>query len=424
MARPSPKSPTPPAAPTARALLPGAVAASSIGLVLTAGLLAAYLVPLIIQSLTDELGIAPSVAGSLVTGMLLVSAIGSGLAAGAAAGRRRPALARAGLVVSAAGCVVAALVPHIVPVLAGMLAVGCGSGVAVATSSAALAAARDVDRMTSASLVINRLLSAAVLALVPILGGGLMVTFLALGGFALLMLPVVAGLPAAPAAASGSPTPVDRSSTIGPALSWLLLACIVVSALSEESLWAVSAVVAVGQVGLPELTVGLILSAAALTGLVGVLLVAVLGSRFGRAVPLAVLLVLGGICKFVAVTTTSGPVFIAAILAWSVWYPATITYLLALAASLQRAGRWAALAQSAYLCGATLAPLVGSSLGEFLGYHPTGWLLGGSSVLLAAPLAFLAHRADRRRPAEVTEATPDHESSGPAAAQHTPGVFS
>jgi hypothetical protein len=69
-------------------------------------------------------------------------------------------------------------------------------------------------------------------------------------------------------------------------------------------------------------------------------------------------------------------VFIAAILAWSVWYPATITYLLALAASLQRAGRWAALAQSAYLCGATLAPLVGSSFGEFLGYHPTGLLLG------------------------------------------------
>jgi MFS transporter, DHA1 family, inner membrane transport protein len=178
----------------------------------------------------------------------------------------------------------------------------------------------------------------------------------------------------------------------------------------------VSAGVALGQVGLPEPTVGLILSAAALTGLVGVLLVAVLGSRFGRAVPLAVLLVAGGICKFLAVTTTSGPVFIAAILSWSVWYPATITYLVALAASLQRAGRWAALAQSAYLCGATLAPLAGSILVEILGYHPTGWLLGGSSVLLAVPLAFLAHRADRPRPVtEATRTTRGHESSGPAA---------
>lgn len=412
MARPSPEVPAQPAASTAHHWLPFAVAASSIGLVLTSGLLAAYLVPLIIQSLGDELGIAPSVAGSFATGMLLISAVASGLAAGPASGPRRRALARAGLVVSAIGCVVAAFVPHVVAVLAGMLALGAGSGIAAATSSAALAGARDVDRMTSASLVINRLMSAAVLALVPLLGGGRMVAFLAIGGFALLMLPAVAGIPPAPAAASDPKAQVDRSSTIGPALSWLLLACVVLSALSEESLWAVSAGVAITQVGLPEPTIGLILSAAALTGLVGVLLVALLGSRFGRAIPIAVLLILGGICKFVAVTTTSGPVFTAAILAWSIWYPATITYLLALAASLQRAGRWAALGQSAYLCGAALAPLAGSSFVEFLGYHSTGWLLGGSSLLLAVPLAFIAHRADRQQHGELATST---EATGPAA---------
>ncbi|NKX55603.1 MFS transporter [Arthrobacter mobilis] len=359
------------------------------------GYMIANVIPLIIAAMEADLGLEPVAAGALGTAMMLCSAASGTLLARRASRPNRYKLARAGLLVMAAGSLVAALAPLPWLAVAGVVVAGLGAGAGIASGGAAIAATADPDRTSGLAALVNRLLAALLLLVVPLFGISMASSFLALAALALLGALICRPLPEAPAAAGHLPVAVDRRTRI---LGLVLAAGACLWAVGEDSLWAMSSGMGVDQAGLDGPGIGLLLSISTAAGLAGILVATVLGSRLGRVVPLAVLLVLGAAAKLVTATTGDPAVFGTAFIAWNTIYAATFVTIVALSAAVHSSGRYAALLTSVYLFGSALSPLFGAALVEAAGYAGFGLSTALISAAVAVPFLWVAVSL-RRQPA-------------------------
>lgn len=394
--------------------LPSAVATFGIGI---AGYLGVNLSPYMITALQAALASDVLTASWIVTAALLATAV-TGLAiARLCAGPRRLLVARLGLALSVAGFGVAALVPVPAAVVVGLLVGGVGAGGAVAASGAALAAFINPDRVAGINGLANRGVITVILAVVPLVGLAPLNVFGVLAGFALVTLAVSAWLPKAPAlaaleapdaatavarsAADASPErPARRLETIA---GLGLLVVFALWAVSEDSLWAMAGVMGAEQAGLSPEGLGIALSGATAGGLVGCILLMIVGDRLGRAVPLAVLLVLGGILKIAEGQVADATSFIVVFIAWNTIYAIAFMYFVATSAALDADGRWSGPLLAVYLVGSSLTPVIGAALVEVSGFQGFAVVLGISSFVLAVPSFIVARISSRlqRREAEL-----------------------
>ncbi|GAA1252854.1 hypothetical protein JOF42_002750 [Microbacterium phyllosphaerae] len=390
--------------------LPSATATFTIGI---AGYLGVNLSPYMITAAQTGLGIDVLAASWLVTATLLLTAV-TGLAiAPLCAGARRLAVARAGLAVATLGFATAALVPTLM--LPGLLLGGAGAGGAVAASGAALAAFRNPDRVAGFNGLANRGVITIVLAVIPLVGLAPIDVFGALALFSIVGLIVSAWLPAAPvvdpraaaAVAEAMPIEVPPTGTVrlAPARSrtvtvagFGLLVVFALWAASEDSLWAMAGVMGAEQTGLTPEGLGIALSGATAGGLIGSLLLMIVGSRLGRAVPLAVLLATGGVLKIVEGFTTDPTGFIVVFIAWNTVYAIAFMYFVSTSAALDADGRWSGPLLAVYLVGSALTPVIGAALVSVLGFQGFAVALGIASFVLAVPasaIALLSTRLER-----------------------------
>ncbi|KQQ64842.1 MFS transporter [Microbacterium sp. Leaf320] len=390
--------------------LPTATATFAIGI---AGYLGVNLSPYMITAAQTGLGIDVLAASWLVTATLLLTAV-TGLAiAPLCAGAHRRTVARAGLAIAAVGFAAAALVPSLM--LPALLLGGAGAGGAVAASGAALAAFRNPDRVAGFNGLANRGVITIVLAVIPLVGLAPIDVFGALALFSVLGLLVSAWLPAAPvvdpraaaAVAEAMPIEVPPTGTVrlSPARSrtvtiagFGLLVVFALWAASEDSLWAMAGVMGAEQTGLTPEGLGLALSGATAGGLVGSVLLMIVGSRLGRAVPLAVLLLSGGVLKIVEGFTTDPTAFIVVFIAWNTVYAIAFMYFVATSAALDADGRWSGPLLAVYLVGSALTPVIGAALVSVLGFQGFAVTLGIASFVLAVPasaIALLSTRLER-----------------------------
>ncbi len=82
-----------------------------------------------------------------------------------------------------------------------------------------------------------------------------------------------------------------------------------------------------------------------------------------------------------------------------------LTYLIALAASLDPAGRWTVLVGAASSLGVACGPLTGATLAARLGYPGAGAVLGATLLLATAPLVAVARRTAPARSASADART-------------------
>ncbi|GAA2037791.1 hypothetical protein GCM10009819_23090 [Agromyces tropicus] len=374
--------------------LPGAVATFGIGI---AGYLGVNLSPYMIAALQAALAADVLTASWIVTATLLATAVTGLVVARLCAGPRRLAVARIGLVIAAAGFGIAAIVPAPAAVVAGLLAGGIGAGGAVASSGAALAAFIDPERVAGLNGLANRAVITVILAIVPMIGLVPVSVFGVLAGVSLVMLATTAWLPAAPilephatgaaAASARTGSPAGRRVTIA---GLALLACFAMFAVSEDSLWAMAGVMGAEQAALTPEGLGLALSGATAGGIIGAILITIVGDRFGRALPLAILLTAGGALKVVESTVTDPTVFVAVFIAWNTVYAITFLYFVSTAAALDADGRWSGPLFAVYLVGSALTPVIGAALVEALGFTGFGIVLGIASFALITPVALVA----------------------------------
>lgn len=390
--------------------LPTATATFAIGI---AGYLGVNLSPYMITAAQTGLGIDVLAASWLVTATLLLTAV-TGLAiAPLCAGTHRRTVARAGLALATLGFATAALAPGIM--LPALLLGGAGAGGAVAASGAALAAFRNPDRVAGFNGLANRGVITVVLAVIPLIGLAPVDVFGALALFSILGLLASAWLPEAPvvgpqaAAAVAEAMPIDVPPTgavrLSPARSrtvtiggFGLLVVFALWAASEDSLWAMAGIMGAEQTGLTPEGLGLALSGATAGGLIGSVLLMIVGSRLGRAVPLGILLVTGGVLKIVEGFTTDATAFIVVFIAWNTVYAIAFMYFVSTSAALDADGRWSGPLLAVYLVGSALTPVIGAALVGVLGFQGFAIALGVASFVLAVPasaIALLSTRLER-----------------------------
>ena len=397
--------------------VPTATATFAIGI---AGYLGVNLSPYMITAAQTGLGIDVLAASWLVTATLLLTAV-TGLAiAPLCAGVHRRAVARTGLAIAVVGFATAALVPALM--LPALLVGGAGAGGAVAASGAALAAFRNPDRVAGFNGLANRGVITIVLAVIPLVGLAPIDVFGALALFSAIGLIVTAWLPAAPVAdpraaaavAEAMPIEVPPTGTVrlSPARSrtvtiagFGLLVVFALWAASEDSLWAMAGVMGAEQTGLTPEGLGIALSGATAGGLIGSLLLMIVGSRLGRAVPLAVLLVAGGVLKIVEGFTSEPTAFIIVFIAWNTVYAIAFMYFVSTSAALDADGRWSGPLLAVYLVGSALTPVIGAALVSVLGFQGFAVALGIASFILAVPASAIALLSTRLERATTTSET-------------------
>ena len=408
---------------------PTAASTFAIGI---AGYLGVNLSPYMITALQTGLGADVLTASWIVTATLLATAVTGLATAPLCAGSHRRRVARVGLTAALLGFLAAAVVPVGAVVVAGLLIGGIGAGGAVSSAGAALAAFRNPDRVAGFNGLANRGVITVVLAVIPLIGLAPIQVFGALALFSLIGLIAVGWMPAAPVAdpqagaavAEAMPVEVPETgalrtpranrtaSRLVTIAGFVLLVTFALWAVSEDSLWAMAGVMGAEQAGLTPEGLGLALSGATAGGLVGSLLLMAVGNRLGRAVPLAVLLVLGGALKVALGFVTDPTAFIVVFIVWNTVYAIAFMYFVSTSAALDADGRWSGPLLSVYLVGSALTPVIGAALVDVLGFEGFAIFLGVASFVLAVPafaVAAISSRVERdasAQAARVTEEVP------------------
>ncbi|MCM3657874.1 MFS transporter [Agromyces mediolanus] len=392
-----------------------------------AGYLGVNLSPYMIGALQSSLGADLLTASWIVTGALLATAVVGLAIAPLCAGPRRRLVARAGLALGAIGFGAAALVPAPAVIVGGLLLGGAGAGGAVAAAGAALAAFRNPDRVAGMNGLANRAIITVVLLVLPLIGLAPLEVFGALALFCLIGFALSSWLPAAPVqdpragAAVAEAVPVEipptgfvpevpqRSAATARTVTiagFTLLVTFALWAASEDSLWAMAGVMGDAQARLSPEGLGIALSGATAGGLIGSILLTIVGDRFGRALPLGILLAAGGALKIVEGFVTEPTAFIVVFIAWNTIYALAFMYFVSTSAALDADGRWSGPLLAVYLVGSSLTPVIGGALTEALGYQGFAVALGVASFVLAVPTVAVARLSTRlqreERHADVT----------------------
>jgi predicted MFS family arabinose efflux permease len=262
---------------------------------------------------------------------------------------------------------------------------GIGAGALYAVSLSVVAArCANPDKIYGTFQIVWALGSIAIFTI----GGELTAAFAQRGIFALVagltlgLAPMLMFLPDARASSSnGETAPVTRQAPASPALGIMTLLAIGLCLVGGGAAYSF-----VGQLGeragLDTSAVGYVLTIATLCGLAGAAAATALNLRWGRMVPISGVFV-GYILVVMVLCLVHNPIaYVAAVIAYIVIYYFSMPYLFGLAAALDRSGRWAAAAGSAFLLGCAACPLFAGSLIEATGY--VGFAAACVVVLLVA----------------------------------------
>ncbi|EPE94156.1 MFS transporter [Rhizobium grahamii] len=189
--------------------------------------------------------------------------------------------------------------------------------------------------------------------------------FTLLAGITLALAPLLLLLPnnRSPEDKSVGSEHQTSSSTIGA----MLLAGIFLYIAVAAALYAFSTSMG-KRAGLDTVAVGYTLTVATLVGLAGAAAATALNVRWGRALPISAFCFTSAVVAVMLCLWQNSTAFvIAVVLAAILWY-FSLPYLFGLAAAIDRSGRWAAAAGSAYLLGYAAGPFLGGAVIASSGY--------------------------------------------------------
>ncbi|NYH77689.1 putative MFS family arabinose efflux permease [Actinopolyspora biskrensis] len=376
---------------------------TTVSLVATAAVqLVPFVSPVIMSSLREELGVSPVAASTLVTAMLLCSAVTPTLFVGRAARPRRYRLAGSGLALACVGFGSAAFAPNFVTVvIATVLAAVC-AGATNAAGSAAVAAFDDGERAAGVVSAGANLLAAVLLGVLTFLDSGLLPVFGALAVFNGCCALLTWWLPDAPGTAEddGARTSVRRGGLASSGLrasGVVLTCCAFLWGVTQDVLLSLSGDIGIGRTGIGGNTFEVVLSVARVASIVGIVLAALAGSRVRRVPALVAVFLVDAAMQLVVFTTGSPLWFAVSLVCWNVAYTVGLIYVFALGASLDVAGRWVVMVTSGWMLGTSLAPVVGRVLAERLGFVALGGFVSACCVAVLIVLCVIARRAARQQ---------------------------
>lgn len=366
-------------------LVVGAIAAQVIG-----GLVA-QMSPFMIGGLMAGLALSEREAGFIASVEFLTLAI-TAIAIAPVLPRlpcRRVGLVAVALALLAQGASIFSTSLASLTLLRGLAGIGEGALWAVSLSIVA-SRSRNPDRVYGYFQIIWALGSVPLFAA----GGQLTADFAHRGAFALIagatliLAPLLLHIPDTRA---GGDAIVADTAPASPRLGAITLAAVMLYVAASAALYAFSAPLG-ERAGLDTEAVGYVLTVASLIGLAGAAAAATFNVRWGRAIPITGFCVVFALAALALCLSHDATTYVAAIVVSVVIYYFSMPYLFGLAAALDRSGRWAAAAGSAYLIGFAAGPLAAGAVIATAGY--AGFAAGCVAVTIAA--WGLAMAVDRR----------------------------
>ncbi len=373
---------------------PSAIAALAVGL--TVGYLAGDILPEVVDALRNDLGMSATLAGTVTTALLLATAL-AGLVFARQAGRPgRARFAAGGTLVSIGGFTVAAFAPGTGVLIAACVVAGLGSGVVLAYATAAISATPDPERASGLAILVNTGVGAVLLFTLPrVTGAETSATFLCMALVGLLALPLFRWLP--DAAAPESETQHGHTPLPSLGLGIVIFVGALILDVTDNGMWAFVGTIVQEHVGLSSTDLGAVLSVAAFAGLAGASLPIIVGDRWGLFLPIIVMIGLDAVAKTLVVTVATPTAYIVCQFLWTGSYAALFAYLLAVGATLDSLGRWAAIVGSAFAMGDAIGPVVFGLANDLGGAGSLVSLMAISSIAVALLLGPATLTLDRRR---------------------------
>jgi predicted MFS family arabinose efflux permease len=189
--------------------------------------------------------------------------------------------------------------------------------------------------------------------------------FALIAGVTLALTPLLLFIPDARAKNGGAAAADEVRAS--PMLGVMTLAATGLYLIASAALYAFVAPLG-ERAGLDTEAVGYALTVATLVGLMGAGAATALNVRWGRAIPISGFCIAFSIFALALILSRNPTVYVVALVASAAIYYFSLPYLFGLAAALDRSGRWAAAAGSAFLLGYAAGPLAGGAVIARSGY--------------------------------------------------------
>jgi predicted MFS family arabinose efflux permease len=275
---------------------------------------------------------------------------------------------------------------------------GAGAGLLLAGANAAIAASISPSRLYGFALMVGWFVAAAL--------GPVMAKAVGLASFtgayavwmvlALITAPLVLGIAHKPAPTSEESLVPDSGMTVGT----IHLAGIVLVGLAMMAYFAF--VERLSQhVGFTLQQTGILFAAISIAGALGAGLASLHGDRYGLVRPLLIGTAVHAAAIVVAVTSGNKWLFAVGAMLEGVSFMYLLAYQLAVAATFDANGKWAAAASGAMIGSTGVGPYIGGAIITAYGFSALNWLIVGTAVVAIGAFGWVGRHAPLRESAEL-----------------------
>lgn len=358
------------------------------------GLLGLWALPFLISAIINDLKLNEAQAGLLMSAEFIFTMLASLLVAPFMGRAPRRSLALAGTLLAIAANLASAHVTDLYALGAVRCVAGVGAGLALACGNACVASATQPDRIAGHMNILSVLLM-----IVVMLGYAKVMALFGLAGLyyamaatmALMLLAIPAMEQRAPRADATHATPQGSSNVLLSLPAICMMLAMFVFQARDTMGWAF--VERIGTlVAYSGDELGMLLSFQSFIGLIGPLLAAMIGKRFGLSTPVILAILLTGATSLCYVLGEhSKPMYTMGVMTICITYFYALSYLTGLAAALDREGRVVAAASSFLSLGLAVGPAISGGLISLGGFSLAAWGIGVTVVLtlllVSIPLA-------------------------------------
>ncbi|OAI94685.1 MFS transporter [Pseudomonas putida] len=351
------------------------------------GLLGLWALPFLISAIIHDLQLNEAQAGLLMSAEFGFTMLASLLVAPFMGRAPRRTLAIAGTLLAIVANLVSAHIVDLYTLAAVRCVAGVGAGLALACGNAAVSSAKQPDRIAGHMNVLSVLLM-----IVVMLGYAKVMAALGLPGLyyamAATMAVMLLAIPFMAQRATLAETVVVSRAGQGNVLLSLPAVCMMLAMFVFQARdtmgWAF--VERIGtMVGYSGDELGVLLSVQSVVGLVGPLLAAMIGKRFGMSTPVILAVLLTGATSLSYVLGEhSKTMYTAGVMTICITYFYALSYLTGLAAELDREGRVVAAAGSFLSLGLAVGPAISGGLISLGGFSLAAWGIAVTVVLTLA----------------------------------------
>lgn len=356
------------------------------GITITYSVVVPFVVGAALRAPADGgLGLPPSLAGMLVTTELLAVAVGTGLSATVLLRVNEKVFALIGAAFMILGNVATFFLAEEGTEILFALRVltGLAAGMTNAIAYAATSRQEQPDRLFAMMTVLGPPFAAIALILAPIMTTemghhGLWVLFAC---STLVLAPSILLLPKRPEAMPEHADEDGKAINIWAVAPLSILAVAMASAILNVGDGALYSFMEEfgGEIGVTPDQVGVVLGVAGIIGLFGGVVVAVLGTRIGRALPLAVALLIKAVFGILLITSDDYASFFIYQQVLSITFYMTLPYFGGLCAAIDPHGRAASVVGSATVVGYAFS----SGIGGFVLHYTGDWMAVGICAAVA-----------------------------------------